>query len=63
MDIINSGGQSLYLAFSAGEPEFEILSGQTHRLSDAAVSEVYIRGDGANVDFRMYIAIVNAEMA
>lgn len=63
MDIVNSGGQSLYIAFSAGEPEFEVMSGQTHHLSDAAVSEIYIRGDGATVDFRMYIAIVNAEMA
>lgn len=63
MDIVNSGGASIYISFSVGEPEFEVMSGQTHHLADAAVSEVFIRGDGATVDFRMYIAIVNAEMA
>lgn len=61
--ITNSGGASIYLSFNSGLPEFEILANQTVFLPDGAVSEVFVRGDGAAVPFSAFFAIVNAEMA
>jgi hypothetical protein len=61
--LVNSGGQSLFISFNEGEPEFEVPNGETMWLNDAAFSEVYVRGNGATVDFTFYVAIVNAEMA
>lgn len=61
--ITNSGGASMFIAFQAGLPEFELLAGQSTFLPDAALSEVFIRGDGAGVPFSIFFAVVNAEMA
>lgn len=59
----NTGGQNLLLSFNAGLPEIVIPSGQSELLPDAAVSDVFVRGNGATVTFTMYFALVNAEMA
>lgn len=61
--ITNSGGSSIYVSFNPGLPEFEIFSNQTILLPDGAVSEVFVRGDGAAVPFSIFFAVVNAEMA
>jgi len=61
--ITNSGGQSIYISFNPGLPEFEIFSNQTILLPDGAVSEVFVRGDGTTVPFSIFFAVVNAEMA
>lgn len=62
--ITNSdGANSLFIAFGESSAEMEILFGQTVLLPDGAVSEVFIRGAGGAVDFTIFFAIVNAEMA
>lgn len=61
--VINTGGASLFLSFNAGMPELEIPTGGSTLLPDGAVTEVFIRGNGAAVAFTMFLAIVNAEMA
>lgn len=61
--ITNSGGASIYISFNPGLPEFEVLANQTILLPDGAVSEVFVRGDGAAVPFSIFFAVVNAEMA
>jgi len=61
--ITNSGAASIYVSFSPGLPEFEVLANQTILLPDGAVSEVFVRGDGATVPFSVFFAVVNAEMA
>ena len=61
--VTNNGAASLFIAFHSGLPEFELLQGQSTLLPDAAVSDVFIRGDGAAVGFSIFFAIVNAEMA
>lgn len=61
--ITNNGGASLFVSFGAGMPEFQVLDGTTTYLPDAAVSDVFLRGDGADVAFSISFAVVNAEMA
>lgn len=61
--VMNRDAASLFVSFNRGLPEVEIPTGETVLLPDAAVSEVFVRGDGATVAFNMYFAIVNAEMA
>jgi hypothetical protein len=61
--ITNGGAASIFVSFNAGLPEVEILTGQSTLLADGAVSEVFVRGDGAVVPFSMFFAVVNAEMA
>jgi hypothetical protein len=56
-------GVDIYMAFGAGESEIMIPRGRTVHLADAAVSEVFIRGQGGTATFSIYFAIVNAEMA
>lgn len=63
VSIANTGLQNLLVSFNPGLPEFTILNGQTFTLPDAAVSDVFVRGNGATVTFTMSFAIVNAEMA
>lgn len=62
--ITNSdGANSIYIAFGPDSAEMEIPFGKTILLPDGAVSEVFIRGEGGAVDFTIFFAIVNAEMA
>jgi hypothetical protein len=61
--VANTSGNSLFISFHPGLPEFEVASNSSFTLPDAAVSEVFVRGNGAAVPFTMYFAIVNAEMA
>lgn len=59
----NRGGASLFVSFNAGLPEFEVPTGETIWMPNSGISTVYIRGDGATVDFNIYFTIINAEMA
>lgn len=59
----NRGGASLFVSFHEGLPEFEVLTGETNLVPDSGVSTVFIRGDGADVDFTIYFSVLNAEMA
>lgn len=61
--LTNSGNASLFVSFNPQMPEFKLLHGQTTFLPDAAMSEVLVRGDGREVPFSMFFAVVNAEMA
>lgn len=61
--VVNNGAASIFMSFNPGLPEIEVLPGQSTLLPDAAVSEVFIRGDGAAVPFSIFFAVVNAEMA
>ena len=61
--VMNRDGASMFVAFSSGLPEVEVPTGETVLLPDGAMSDVFVRGGGAVVDFNMYFAIVNAEMA
>lgn len=61
--ITNNDAASLFVSFHAGLPEFEVRGQSMLTLPDGAVSEIFIRGEGASVPFSMFIAVVNAEMA
>ncbi len=61
--VVNTGGASLFLSFNSGMPELEIPNGGSTFLPDGAITEVFIRGNGAPVVFTMFLAVVNAEMA
>ena len=47
----NSGGASLFVAFSPGGGEIEIPAGETSTQYDSAQSLLLVRGDGSTVDF------------
>jgi len=57
--VTNTSGVSILLSFDAGQPEVELLTGETHTFYDITTSEVFIRGDGAPATFTMVAALVN----
>ena len=59
----NTGSKTLYVGFREGMPEVAVPSGEIQQFLDAAVSSIYLRGDGGTTTFTAYAAIVNAEMA
>ena len=63
LSLRNTGGASIFISFHSGQPEYELPTAQQESFWDSAMSDVYIRGNGATVTFRMDIAIVNGEMA
>lgn len=59
----NTGGSDLYVSFREGMPEVVVPNGELQQFLDAAVSSIYLRGDGGTTTFTAYAAIVNSEMA
>jgi hypothetical protein len=63
INLRNTGGASLLVSFHPGQPEIEIPTGEVGSYWDNALSDLYIRGDGAPVSFTLLAALVNGEMA
>jgi len=61
--IFNDGGASLFIAFGLGQPEVEVPTATSLTFPEAGVSEVFLRGDGAAVAFRLLAALVNGIQA
>lgn len=59
----NTGAATLFLAVDPGQTEIPIAAGTTLTLPDGAVSQLFVRGNGAISAFTAYFAVVNAEMA
>lgn len=59
----NRGGASLWVSFNPGLPEFEVPSGDTIWMPNSGITAVFIRGEGAAVEFSIYFTVINAEMA
>jgi hypothetical protein len=60
--IVNEDAAALFVSFDSSMPEITVKAGATTALFDGAYNVVYVRGDGATVEFSMFFAIVNGEM-
>jgi len=61
--ITNTGGSDIYVSFGAGQPELVVPTGMRVPFFDAAISEIFIRGDGGASTFTAYFALVNGTYA
>jgi len=53
------GGSNMYVAFEEGSPGHAIFPASERNPWDAAFKELFIWGDGADVEFDAYLALVN----
>lgn len=53
----------LFVSFGEGQPENLVPANEENTFFEAAVSEVFLRGEGATVAFDASFAVVNGEMA
>lgn len=60
LEVFNTGAASLFVSFGAGTQEIEITTTSREvKFNEVGASEVYIRGNGATVTFRMIASLVN----
>lgn len=57
-----SATDELFVCFSPGQAAYAIPTETTENFFDAAVSDIFLFGDGATVDFQLVAAVVNGEM-